>query len=322
MKTTFRGLCAAYVAAALAGGVLSPLLAAGEGWLTDWEAAKKTAAEQKKNLLVDFTGSDWCGWCIKLDKEVFSEALFKDEASKKYVFVALDFPRKKELPEAEKKQNEQLQNDFAVEGFPTIFLADAEGRPFAKTGYQPGGPKAYLEHLEKISGSKDTRDQAFAAAASAEGLGKAQALKAALESLPDDLGTLAPYAGVLDEIKKLDKDDTLGLAKAAAIRSGIQELETELYGLAREQKRADIPAKVDAFLEKNPLEGEQKQKVLFMKLLSCGPEDYDRVDAYMDAVIAADGETSFARQAVSIKERVKAIREQAAKTPPQPEEKK
>ena len=69
---------------------------AGDGWLTDFEAAKAKAKAENKPMLLDFTGSDWCGWCVKLDKEVFSKAAFKDYADAELVLVEIDFPRNKE----------------------------------------------------------------------------------------------------------------------------------------------------------------------------------------------------------------------------------
>jgi thioredoxin-related protein len=315
MIPSLRGLRAALAVAALCGGLPATVLAAGEGWMNDWEAAKKLAAEQKKDLLIDFTGSDWCGWCKKLDKEVFSEEAFKAAAKDKYVLVALDFPQQKELPEAEKEQNAKLQAEFAVEGFPTIFLADAQGRPFAKTGYQPGGAESYVKHLSEIGAAKDKRDQAMADAAKAEGLDKAKALKAALDSLPDELGMLGAYAGVFEEIKTLDKDDTLGLAKEAADRKAVSDLEQELMGMVRGGKRDDVPARVDAFLAENKMSGEALQKIHFMKLMSVDRSNLEKADAILDAIIAVDATTQTGKQAASIKERLAAARAAEAAQP-------
>src|SRR6188768_1537543 len=83
--------------------------AAKEGWLEDFEKAKAQAKAENKKILLDFTGSDWCGWCIKLDKEVFSQQAWKDYAAKNLVLVELDFPRKKELAPEIKAQNEKLK---------------------------------------------------------------------------------------------------------------------------------------------------------------------------------------------------------------------
>ena len=119
-------------------------------WLTDFEAAKKTAAEKKLPILADFSGSDWCGWCIKLDKEVFSQNEFKDFAKDNFILFLADFPRKKQQSDKIKKQNDGLSKKYAIEGFPTILLMDAEGRVLARTGYERGGAAAYVAHLKKL----------------------------------------------------------------------------------------------------------------------------------------------------------------------------
>ena len=116
-------------------------VAGGEGWSSDFAASMKLAADSKEDLLVDFTGSDWCGWCIKLNKEVFSLEPFKAGVKGKFVLVEVDFPKDKSiLSEDTIRQNKELGGKYEVEGYPTILLCDAGGKPYAKTGYQPGGP--------------------------------------------------------------------------------------------------------------------------------------------------------------------------------------
>lgn len=168
--------------------LLTPLAAFGaEGWLTDFEAAKKQAAAEKKDILVDFTGSDWCGWCIKLDKEVFSTPAFK--AQKDFVLVSLDFPRRKEIPADQKAKNEALMRQWGVQGFPTIVLTNAAGEPYATTGYQPGGPEKYLPHLAELR-KKNTPEgiralklaQEKAAVAAQERAARGAKLRAAVEA--------------------------------------------------------------------------------------------------------------------------------------------
>lgn len=119
-------------------------------WETDLEVAKKRAKDEKKDILVDFTGSDWCGWCIKLKKEVFDQPEFKEYAKKSLVMLELDFPRKTELPAKLKEQNEKMAKDFKVDGFPTILLMNSRGKEVARTGYQEGGPEAYVKHIKKL----------------------------------------------------------------------------------------------------------------------------------------------------------------------------
>jgi len=133
----------------------APVKAASKVWLTDFEEAKKVAAKEDKAILIDFTGSDWCGWCIKLKKEVFSHDEFVKAASKDFVLVELDFPKKNNQSEEEKAANKALVKKYGVQGFPTIILADAEGTKFGQTGYREGGPGPYLKHLKKLLDRKD-----------------------------------------------------------------------------------------------------------------------------------------------------------------------
>lgn len=119
-------------------------------WETDYEVAKKRAKDENKMILADFTGTDWCGWCIKLKKEVFDQPEFKEYAKKHLVMLELDFPRKKKLPAKEKEQNAKLAQEFAVEGYPTILLMNSRGKEKGRTGYVEGGPAKYVEHLKEL----------------------------------------------------------------------------------------------------------------------------------------------------------------------------
>ena len=102
-----------------------------------------------KNLLLDFTGSDWCGYCMALDKEVFSTAKFKAWAKENVILVQVDFPQGKRQTQKEKRQNEELKKKFGASGYPTVIVASPDGQELArKVGYSPkSGPDAYLESL-------------------------------------------------------------------------------------------------------------------------------------------------------------------------------
>ena len=116
-------------------------------WLTDFAKASALAKSQKKKMLLSFTESDWCGRCIKLDKEVFSQTEFMNYARENYVLVKLDFPKRKPQSQAIKKQNVTLAQKYHVRAFPTVIVLSAEGK-FHKSGsYVPGGPKAFLASL-------------------------------------------------------------------------------------------------------------------------------------------------------------------------------
>ncbi|TVP76691.1 MAG: thioredoxin family protein [Puniceicoccaceae bacterium] len=125
-------------------------LHASGAWLTDFEAAKAKAAAEQKPLLLDFSGSDWCGWCIRLDDEVFSQSSFKEFAASELVLVKLDFPRDKAQSDEVKAQNRALAGKYGVRGFPTILILSAEGEKIEQTGYRPGGAEAYVQHLRGI----------------------------------------------------------------------------------------------------------------------------------------------------------------------------
>jgi len=120
------------------------------GWLTSYEKAQAEAKAGHKLMLMDFTGSDWCGWCIMLDKEVFSKPAFQDYARKNLILLELDFPRGKELSSEIRAQNERLARQYEIQGFPTIVVLNGNGKTVGMLGYTPGGPEAFIAELEKI----------------------------------------------------------------------------------------------------------------------------------------------------------------------------
>ncbi len=146
MKTLLSKLTGTLAVLALA----STVALAKDGWSEEYDKALAQAKADKKLVLLDFTGSDWCGWCIKLDKEVFSQAEFAEYAKKNLVLVELDFPRSKEQSKEIKAQNTKLQGEFKIQGYPTIVVLNSEGKKVGELGYQPGGPKAFIAELDKL----------------------------------------------------------------------------------------------------------------------------------------------------------------------------
>ena len=121
-------------------------------WYTDVKEAIKVSNKEKKPLMLFFTGSDWCGWCIRLQKEVLKTSEFGKWANEKVVLVELDYPRGVAQTEEVKRQNSELQQVFGIQGFPTVYFAKAtvnkEGKinfeGLGNTGYVAGGPTAWL----------------------------------------------------------------------------------------------------------------------------------------------------------------------------------
>jgi len=121
-----------------------------ESWLTDLPKAQAQAKKENKLVLMDFTGSDWCGWCIKLEKETFSKPEFNDYAKKNLVLVTLDFPNKKEQSDVVKKANKALEKKYDVHGFPTLIALKPDGTvAWTQVGYLAGGPKAMIAKLDE-----------------------------------------------------------------------------------------------------------------------------------------------------------------------------
>lgn len=123
---------------------------AGPEWLTDYKRAQQEAKTSNKLLLLQFTGSDWCGWCIKLDREVFSKPEFREYASKNLILMEADFPRAKPQSPTVRKQNEELAAQYQILGFPTILVLNGDGQKIGELGYMPGGPNAFIAELEKL----------------------------------------------------------------------------------------------------------------------------------------------------------------------------
>jgi len=119
-------------------------------WQTDVPKAQAKAKAEKKLVMLNFTGSDWCGFCIRLSKEVFSQPAFIEYADKNLVAVEVDFPRKKDLSAAQKQANAALAQKYNIAGYPTIIVLDSDGKKIGELGYQPGGPKAFIAALEKL----------------------------------------------------------------------------------------------------------------------------------------------------------------------------
>ncbi|GAB4288969.1 MAG: hypothetical protein Kow0098_06610 [Ignavibacteriaceae bacterium] len=118
-------------------------------WYDRLEDAVEVAKSENKNILINFTGSDWCQWCKKLSAEVFTQKEFENYANDNLVLVKLDFPRSIEQTVETKMYNNSLAQRFGVRGFPTIVLLNRNGELIGITGYQPGGAVNYINHLKK-----------------------------------------------------------------------------------------------------------------------------------------------------------------------------
>jgi protein disulfide-isomerase len=117
-------------------------------WQDNLEKALQQAKKENKAVMVNFTGSDWCIWCKRLNSEVFSKDEFENYADGNLILVKLDFPRNIEQTAETKMYNNTLAQRFGIQGFPTILLFNSSGKLVLTTGYQPGGPANYVNHLK------------------------------------------------------------------------------------------------------------------------------------------------------------------------------
>lgn len=118
-------------------------------WLVHLSDALGQAKEQKRWILMNFTGSDYCIWCQRFQKDVLSRPEFKAYAEQHLVLLEVDFPERKKQSAELKKANEALQEKYAVAGFPTFVLLNSEGREVGRqVGYLRGGPEAFLRKLD------------------------------------------------------------------------------------------------------------------------------------------------------------------------------
>jgi protein disulfide-isomerase len=137
------------IVAMLAATVFWQVNAAESTWLTDLPKAQAQAKSENKIVLIDFTGSDWCPWCIKFDKEVLDTPQFQEYAAKNAVQVKLDFPHKLVQSDDLKKANAALKTQYDVHGFPTLLVLDKDGKEIGRqVGYSEGGPQAFIAKLE------------------------------------------------------------------------------------------------------------------------------------------------------------------------------
>ena len=124
-------------------------------WMTQFSEARAMAKNEGKPILMDFTGSNWCGWCVKLKKEVFTKPSFLGFANDNLILMTVDFPRGVHQEEWLVDQNNKLLDQYGVNSFPTIILTDYNGNLLGRTGYKSGGSENYVEHLKGLLSNSD-----------------------------------------------------------------------------------------------------------------------------------------------------------------------
>ncbi len=216
----------------------------GDQWVADWDAAAKLAKESGKDLFVDFTGSDWCGWCIKLHEEVFAHEEFLKGVGEQFVLVALDYPQgdeaKAKVPNPER--NAELAKQHKIGGYPTILLMTADGEVFGRTGYREGGAAPYVTHVAELrtSGKAEIAEAKefeakFAAATGEEQLKLLDVAIEKLMALAGESPATAKFSAIARHALTLDADNKAG-RKLKAIKAllHVGDVTADVVGAARE----------------------------------------------------------------------------------------
>ncbi|MBR6462074.1 thioredoxin family protein, partial [bacterium] len=267
-------------------------------WTVNMDFAKKIAKEKDLNLLILFTGSDWCHWCKKLNEEVFSQDEFQQEVVKQFVPVKLDFPSAVKFPEEIRKSYEAEMKKYGVRGYPTVVLTDCEGNAFAVCGYQPGGAEGYLTMLNNLVEGKKELDAKVAelkdgdaAAASelynileeySEKFKDAPCVKEGLKKYYDICRAKCPEISRALEREEKIKQRLAEIDEQYKIGEGYDP--SEATPEKAEQAVADYQAVIDSF----KLEGEKKQEVLLkIALVYTIVQEDEKAQEYLDKAVEA-----------------------------------
>ena len=178
--------------------------------MTDFPAAQKKAKAEKKLVLMDFTGSDWCLPCLELQRNVLDTPEFRKYAEDKFVLMQVDLPQRA-IDGKLRAANEALAARYNVGSYPTILVVTPQGKIVG--GFEGGvdGVKAAilpLEHAREAARS-------FRKAEKLSGAKKAQALMKVYRNFPSSKGFSVPYAALRAEIMQADPGNTTGIADEA-----------------------------------------------------------------------------------------------------------
>ncbi len=235
----------------LALSVLFCLLpAAAVEWQTDWAAAKAQAKAEKKLILMDFTGSDWCGWCIRLRKEILDTPAFDAYAKDKFVCMEVDMPRTHPLPPKLQEQNGGLCGEYGVRVFPTLLVTDPDGE---LVGGFLGGRDSYEKVKEPLDAAVKA-GKALRKSKKLKGEERAKKLFQVWVNVPQELREHSQ--AMREEIIRLDKNHVTGMddelkaeeqkkafdeeARLAQGAKGLLDVTEKYYPIAMPQNKLEI----------------------------------------------------------------------------------
>ncbi len=243
---------------------VAPPVRAGGPWYLEFEEGCAAAKAQGKDLLIDFGGSDWCLPCRWLKDRVLSKAEFIERARGTYVLVDIDTPvtDRVSIPADRKKRYEELQKRYGINSFPTVVLASADGRPYARTTYREAfqTPESYWNYLAPLRERGRRLREALARAESLKGESRAAELANGLSEVdPRFISNF--YGDMVAELRSIDPTDLTGYLAFLDGRRALDEFQAPL-----DLHTAAIdPAAVDSLISRAKLRGESLQEALVLR---------------------------------------------------------
>lgn len=274
-------------------------------WTVNFEFAKKIAKEKDLNLLLLFTGSDWCHWCKKLNEEVFSQEAFQQEVVKMFVPVKFDFPSSFKFPKEIADGYAAERDKYGVRGYPTVVLTDCEGNAFAVCGYQPGGAEGYITLLNNLVDGKKELDAKVAELKDGDAAAVSElynALEEYSEKFKDSPCVKEGLKKYYDICREKSPEISRALEREEKIKQRLAEID-EQYKIgpgydpseATPEKAQQAVADYEAVINSFSLEGEKKQEVLMkMAFAYITVQEDEKAQEYLDKAVEAAPESEIA----------------------------
>jgi thiol-disulfide isomerase/thioredoxin len=269
---------------------------AGDPWYQEFEEGQAAARREGKDLLIDFGGSDWCEPCQLLKMRIFSRPEFIVRAREAFVLVDIDLPLRTPIAADRKDRYERLQERYAIESFPSVILATADGRPYAQTTYltKINDPASYWDYLQTLRRRGERLKAAWARADRLQGRARAEAIADGLAEVYPGLVPLF-YADRVKELRELDPSDITGYLAFLDGRKAVDALKLELN---RHDGKAAVGAgSADAVIARSKLRGESLQEALVLRALvqAIADRPSEALDSFAAVLDAQRGRTRFDR---------------------------
>ena len=256
------------------------------------------------------------GWGALI--EVFKHDAFKMGVKDSFVLVEIDFPREKgKLSEDARKRNTELGEKYAVESYPTILLCDAEGKPYAATGYEEGGPEKYVGHLNELRKNKSKRDEAFAKAEKASGVEQSKVLIAALDAMKLDEKVVANFYGdIAEQIRAADPKDETGFTKKADTGKRLEACQKSLQEFGAKRDHDGALALVEKTLKEGGFDTEITMQIMMTHAaILASSEKFDEALKAIDEAKAFAPDSKMAPMIEQFRKRIEQGKEESKKTP-------